>query len=284
MLCLNRYMINGFVEEQIEVDYCNEFLAINIMEKSFLTSKYKFGKAVNRVQLNRSKQNVLDCRFFHRDETFVKKWSSDLPGFTKLHLYQIIDETMFQHLVNLEELNFWRLDSAKVYSNTFACNKNLRKLKIESRELTLSSQSFNGLDNLTELNLASNQIAALPGRLFDSCTSLKVLNLSKNKFLKLGTTTFKNLVNLEELDLSFNSTLSIKRPDYSKIFACNKNLRKLNIGGISSKSLNKQSFNGLNLTTLRLAKCQITDLNEELFDGLVNLNVLDLSGNQIISF
>ena len=119
---------------------------------------------------------------------------------------------------------------------------------------------------------------SLPDGLFDNC--LKVLKLSSNKFLKLETSTFQNLVNLEGLNLSSNS---IERADYSNIFAYNKNLRKLDISCISSKSLSKQSFNGLNLTELHLRYCKITDLDEELFNGLVNLTVLDLCHNKIMS-
>jgi len=332
-----------------------------------------FGKAVNRVQLNRTKQNDLDSHFFYSDAILVEKWSSDLPGLKNFSLDRL-DKRMLQHLVSLEELEFWGKDSAKVDSNIFACNKNLRKLKIGYSVSSLNNQSFNGLFNLTELDLSSNEIAVLPYGLFDSCTALKVVNLSSNKFLKLETSTFQNLVNLEELDLSSNSiqqldsnmflcnkkliklmlnyngitqlnkdffkelnqlthldlgnnkmislpdglfdnclkvlnlsrnkflkletstfqnlvnleelNLShnyIEKADYSNIFAYNKNLRKLYISGISSKSLNKQSFNGLILTELHLRYCEITDLDEELFNGLVNLNVLDLCRNKIMS-
>ena len=62
---------------------------------------------------------------------------------------------MIQHLVNLEELNFPDIDSriAKIDSNTFAFNKNLKKLTITVSVLSLNSQIFNGLVNLTELDL-----------------------------------------------------------------------------------------------------------------------------------
>jgi len=340
-----------------------------------LRNPNQFGEAVYRVRLNRTQQNDLNSRFFHSDEKLVEKWSSDLPGLTKLEWDQL-DKTMFQHLVNLEELNFPDIDSriAKIDSNTFAFNKNLRKLTITHTVLTLNSQSFNGLVNLTELELIRCEIDALPDGLFDSCASLKVVDLSKNKFIKFETSTFQNLVNLEELDLSLNSikeldsnlfrcnkkliklglynnkisklnkdffrglcqlthlhlayneivslpeapfdnclkvvNLSrnklinlgtstfqtwvnleeldfsfnpIERVDYSNILACNKNLRKLNISGISSKSLNNQSFYGLNLTELDLQSCQIMDLTEKLFNSLLNLTRLDLSNNEIMS-
>jgi Leucine-rich repeat (LRR) protein len=174
--------------------------------------------------LNRTKLNDLDSKFFRSDETLVEKWSSDLPGLTKLS-WDRLDKTIFQHLVLLEELKFWRLGEGNVDSNIFACNKNLRKLKISSKKLSLNSQSFNGLINLTELDLSSNQIASLPNGLFDSCTALKIVNLSYNKIIKLETSTFQNLVNLEELYLSLNS---IEELD-SNLFHCNKKLIKLRL-------------------------------------------------------
>ncbi len=183
-----------------------------------------FCTAVNRVQLNRTKLNDLDSKFFRSDETLVEKWSSDLPGLKKFK-WNRLDKRMFQHLVNLEELKFWRMDLAKVDSYIFADSQSLRKLEISSKKLTLNSQSFNGLINLTELDLSSNQIASLPNGLFDSCTALKIVNLSYNKIIKLETSTFQNLVNLEELYLSLNS---IEELD-SNLFHCNKKLIKLRL-------------------------------------------------------
>ena len=76
-------MINGFEDEQIEVDFCNEYLAINILERKSILTFSNFGKAVIRIQLNRTKLNDLDNRFFHSHEILVENWSSDLPGLKK---------------------------------------------------------------------------------------------------------------------------------------------------------------------------------------------------------
>ena len=76
-------MIDGLKEEQIEADYCNEFLAIRLLETSILSDTNQLGQAVNRVRLNRTKLNDLDNRFFHSDEFLVEIWSSDLPGLKK---------------------------------------------------------------------------------------------------------------------------------------------------------------------------------------------------------
>ena len=228
---------------------------MHLLERSILKHTNQLGQVVNRVQLNRTKLNDLDNRFFHSDEILVEKWSSDLPGLKKFNLDRL-DKRMFQHLVNLEELKFWRMDLAKVDSYIFADNQSLRKLEISSKKLTLNSQSFNGLINLTELDLSSNQIAALPDCLFDSCTALKIVNLSYNNIIKLETPTFKNLVNLEELNLTSNS---IKEFD-SNVFLCNKELIKL-----------------------RLNYNEITQLNEDFFKGLYQLTHLDLAYNQIVS-
>jgi Leucine-rich repeat (LRR) protein len=363
---------------KIEVDFCNYFFAFNLLKRSLLPLKHtnQFGQVVYRVQLNRTKLNELGNEFFHSEESLVEKWSSYLPGLTKLKWHRLA-KTMFQHLVNLEELKLSSINPEEVDSNTFACNNNLRKLEISSEKLSLNSQSFNGLVNLTELDLSSNQIAALPDGLFDSCTALKIVNLSNNYIIKLETSTFQNLVNLEELNLSSNSIIEldsalflcnkkliklkfnknkitqlnkdflrglcqlthlhladneivslpecpfdsclkvvnlshnkfliletstfenlinleeldlsinyIERVDYSNILARNKNLRKLNISyncNTSSSSLNNQSFYGLNLTELNLQSCQIMDLTEKLFDGLVNLTGLYLRFNGIIN-
>jgi len=294
-------MINGFEEEQIEVDYCNEFLAIRLLETSILSDTNQFGQAVNRVRLNRTQQNDLDNRFFHSDEILVEKWSSDLPGLKKFK-WNRLDKRMFQHLVNLEEFKLWRMYSAKVDFNTFAFNKNLKKLTITVSVLSLNSQSFNGLVNLTELDLSLNRIVALPDGLFDSCTALRVVDLSRNILIKFETSTFQNLVNLEELYLSSNF---IKEID-SYMFRCNKKLIKLGLNNNKISKLNKDFFRGLcQLTHLHLAYNEIVSLPEgpfdsclqmmnfshnklinletSLFNSLVNLTRLDLSNNEIMS-
>ena len=262
MLCLFRFKINGYEDGQIKVDYCNEFLAIYLLERSiYKTRKNLFGKAVDRVQLNRTKLNELDSAFFNGSETLVEKWSSDLPCLTKL-CWNRLDKRVFQHLNNLEELHLY-MYLAKVDSNIFACNKNLRKLKIESRQLTLNSQSFNGLVNLTELDLSYNNLVALPDGLLGN-NSIKLKRL-------------KNLVNLEKLDLSSNSIQEID----SNMFFCNKKLIKLRLNNNKITKLNEDFFRGLSrLTHLYLANNQLTSLPEGLFENC--WKVVDLSSNKLI--
>ena len=201
--------------------------------------------------------------FLNGSETLVEKWSSDLPCLTKL-CWNRLDKRVFQHLNNLEELHLY-MYLAKVDSNIFACNKNLRKLKIESRELTLNSQSFNGLVNLTELDLSDNNLAAV------------LDGLLGNDSIKLKASTLKNLVNLEKLDLSSNSIQELD----SNIFLCNKKLIKLRLNNNKITKLNEDFFRGLSrLTHLYLAKNQLTSLPEGLFENC--LKVVDLSSNKLI--
>ena len=75
-------MINGFEDEQIEVDFCNEYLAINILERKSILTFSNFGKAVIRIQLNRTNLKYCDHEFFDDRVELVEKWSSYLPGFT----------------------------------------------------------------------------------------------------------------------------------------------------------------------------------------------------------
>jgi len=200
--------------------------------------------------------------FLNGSETLVEKWSSDLPCLTKLS-WDLLDKRISQHLVNLEELHLY-MYLAKVDSNIFACNKNLRKLKIESRQLTLNSQSFNGLVNLTELDLSDNNLAAvLDGLLGNNSIKLKA--------------SLKNLVNLEKLDLSSNSIQEID----SNMFFCNKKLIKLRLNNNKITKLNNDFFRGLSrLTHLYLANNQLTSLPEGLFENC--LKVVDLSRNKLI--
>jgi Leucine-rich repeat (LRR) protein len=298
MLHLNRYMINGFEEEQIEVDYCNEFLAIHLL--SILKHTNQFGQAISRVRLNRTQQNELDGRFFHSSEKLVEKWSNDLPGLKKLN-WNNFNKRMFKHLVNLEELKLSSINPEEVDSNIFSNNKNLRMLIVTDTKLTLNSQSFNRLVNLTELDLSENHLVDLPDGLFDSCTALKVVDLSKNEFIKFETSTFQNLVNLEELDLSLNN---IKELD-SNLFRCNKKLFKLRLGqnkinletstfqnlidleklDLSYNYIERADYSNIfaynkNLRILNISHNSLSSLNNQSFNGL-NLTELHLRNCQI---
>jgi len=103
MLCILRCYWAHYKSEsediwrQIEVDYCNEILAFNILywndilkiyhENLYGEEENLYDKAVNRIQLNRTNLKYCDHKFFDDRVELVEKWSSYLPGLTQLCWY-----------------------------------------------------------------------------------------------------------------------------------------------------------------------------------------------------
>jgi Leucine-rich repeat (LRR) protein len=135
-------------------------------------------------------------------------------------------------------------------------NLNLNKLKdlelrfYETHELT--ENLFDGLINLKELVLSTNNINHIGPNAFRILGNLTVLFLINNKISELNANALEGLVNLKELYLNENEL----------------------------KKINKNAFKGLdNLKKLDLSYNRLSELNPRLFEGLNNLKELSLSRN-----
>ena len=73
----------------------------------------------------------------------------------------------------------------------------------------LQAGDFNGLINLTELQLYDNELTELPPNIFDDLTRLIELNLSNNQLRELPAGVFSNLMQLENLNLTSNQIAAL---------------------------------------------------------------------------
>lgn len=73
----------------------------------------------------------------------------------------------------------------------------------------MPEEVFDGLDNLTSLDLGDNQIGALPEEVFDGLDSLKSLVLLQNQLSTLPEELFDGLSALVELNLARNQITSL---------------------------------------------------------------------------
>lgn len=86
-------------------------------------------------------------------------------------------------------------------------------------ELTLSPESFRGLDGLEKLRLFGTELSRVPERAFVEAPNLRVLQLYINEIVELSPGAFSELHKLEELNLTDNPgapfpiTLSLERTD-----------------------------------------------------------------------
>eukprot|EP00042_Codosiga_hollandica_P049254 m.567814 g.567814 ORF g.567814 m.567814 type:complete len:188 (+) comp57838_c0_seq53:825-1388(+) len=69
---------------------------------------------------------------------------------------------------------------------------------------TLNSGTFNGLTNLTSLQLSSNRLASISAFTFASLTNLNTLSLASNNLVSIADNVFAGPASLGILDLSYN--------------------------------------------------------------------------------
>ncbi|CAH0730824.1 unnamed protein product, partial [Brenthis ino] len=167
-------------------------------------------------------------------------------------------------------------------------------------QLTLYNRTFANLPSLTELKLEGNSIETLPGDLLSNSTSLKKLYLQRNQLASLPRLLFSGL-RLRELDLSSNNltflweeqlrdqdqleSLQLQKNALehlpSVLFEDTANLKVLDLKHNNISSLRGGVFNKLSqLEQLYLDWNRISEL-KNVFDGLVKLEVLSLSHNNI---
>ncbi|KAI5757588.1 TLR8 [Gulo gulo luscus] len=150
---------------------------------------------------------------------------------------------------------------------------------INKKGMNITDGAFLNLQNLNQLLLEDNQLYQIPGGLPGS---LKELSLIKNNIIRVTKKNTSGLTNLERLYLSWNC-----------YFGNNCVNKTFDIGDGTFESLtNLQvlslSFNKLvhvppklpdSLRELYLSNAKIKIIRQEDFKGLRNLRVLDLSGN-----
>jgi Leucine-rich repeat (LRR) protein len=173
----------------------------------------------------------------------------------------------------LKELGLQRNRLGKLEADSFTCVPSLETLRLSNNTiLTISAQSFNGLNNLKVLDISwtsRNEWPKISGsfdenepflhiedNIFSSLRSLRTLTLRKCKIQTISIQTFNGLVNLHSLDLSYN------------------NLRQLDDNVFSFLS---------SLARLDLSNSKLEAISKSAFSGLVNLTGVNLSMNQFVS-
>ena len=116
----------------------------------------------------------------------------------------------------------------------------------------LKSGDFDGITNLTLLNLSGNELSSLSAGIFDKLTNLKTLSLFKNQLSSLPTGIFDKLTNLKTLNLSGNQLSSLPSGLFDKL---------------------------TNLTTLNLLDNPLRSLPNGYFDKLTSLKTIFLPPN-----
>ena len=170
---------------------------------------------------------------------------------------------------------------------------NLKKVNFEDLKLKSVPREIKGLENISDLNLMSNQVD------FSEITgfkNLEKLNLSDNKISNIEG--IENLSKLNKLELNFNEINEIpdnlnklqsleildltgnKLSEISKGISELKNLKVLNLSINKINSIKEPLDKLINLETLVLSENKIEKIDKELYK-LKNLKKLDFQRNKI---
>jgi Leucine-rich repeat (LRR) protein len=225
------------------------FLSSNLNKQTNLCSS--FAAYDNLIELNLSSNQIefLDkhsfwClnslqRLFLRRNYLKTIDLSDLDRLTRLDML-ILDSNEIEQLVN--QNNYSKMVRLAVLSLNF------------NRIKYIEALAFNGLKNLTELNLLLNLYLNLKTSIFNNLRSLKLLRISSLNQTELNEQSFVGLVSLSELRLERARISTITNGTFLPL---------------------------LNLKALYLDNNDITQLSRNVFDGLINLEVLSLTGNPL---
>ncbi|MCY4374752.1 MAG: fibronectin type III domain-containing protein, partial [Spirochaetaceae bacterium] len=150
-------------------------------------------------------------------------------------------------------------------------------LYLTGQDLTaLKPGDFDGLTNLTFLDLRNNRLTALPVGVFDELTAMTALGLARNELTALPDGVFDKLTALNWLALARNELTALPAGVFDQL----KSLTQLNLHNNAVAELAADTFAELSsLTTLRLQGNRISSLPDGLFAGLHALSDLSLESN-----
>ena len=268
--------------------------------------------SVQRLLIEQTQLTTLQADDF---DGLTRVWRLSLVG----NQLTTLPEGVFDGLTSLENLDLSADRWATLPAGVFDGLTSLEWLQIGfNNQLTeLPAGLFDGLTSLQHLHLYHNQLAELPAGLFDGLTSLEGLSLNDNHLSALPAGLFDGLTSLKVLDLSNNHLVDLtpndpvfaglpsgvdlrlggqtEPPELVNICDRTPELRRIILGALFRLGLFNESGGCAAVDSSDLAS--ITSLNASVsssrnqepltnlqagdFDGLTNLETLDLSGNQL---
>ncbi|KAF5284894.1 hypothetical protein FQR65_LT13370 [Abscondita terminalis] len=185
-----------------------------------------------------------------------------------LHCKNALDFPKGNKLVRILEIKESHLSA--IPKNVFIEKKltSLKALILRNSDIKeISIDAFNGLENLSFLDLTGNKLNDSQLN-FENLSNLKILSLACNQLNSIRSESFQNLNNLLVLDLFQNNIVSIDERLLPS-------LRRIEFLDVASNPFNA-SATSLISTTLRFLRISLRNVTFDFFQKLSNLEVLDL--------
>ncbi|KAJ1131391.1 hypothetical protein NDU88_009728 [Pleurodeles waltl] len=251
---LRRLGKNAFQSfRSLETLYLNKAKLQQIDPGAFNNLKYLHTLSMERNQLKELKELVF--------RSLRRLQNLDLSKNFLTHL----TPKAFIGLAELKNMSLRNCKIVVVTRDSFTYLRKLVFLDLSSNSLTLiKDNTFEKLNKLEILLLTGNKISAVKTQGFRGLHSLRYLSLSRNHIYKLDPDRFRFLRGLSGLDLSMNKLTSWNRFQMHSPF---QELRSLKLLDLSSQEKNDEMSN-----------------SDQLFEGLQNLEILNLRSNPIMPF
>ncbi|KDQ86775.1 Leucine-rich repeat transmembrane neuronal protein 3 [Zootermopsis nevadensis] len=147
-------------------------------------------------------------------------------------------------------------------------------------DLTNTSFSNKGTNQLTSLYIYNNKIRNIEREAFVSLKNLKSLFMGNNKLTYIHPDAFISIKNLEELDLHGNNiNLGDEGPFRHLVNLFSLNIANCNLGIIPNATFQRT----VKLSRIDMSNNKLTHIDDHLFDNLYSLQFLNLTGNLLTS-
>ncbi|KAM9800279.1 leucine-rich repeats and immunoglobulin-like domains protein 2 isoform X2 [Syngnathus typhle] len=228
------------------------------------------------LKLNRNRLTALPAKVFK------------LPSLQFLEMkrnrIRIVDSLTFKEMDALQSLKLQRNGITKLMDGAFFGLISMEELELEHNNLTEVNKGWlYGLRMLRILRVSQNAVSIIRPDAWEFCQKLEELDLSSNHLTRLEDTAFVGLGLLESLNLGENSISHVEE----RVFSSLANLRTLDIHNNEISWAIEDSiclFDGMKkLNTLILQRNKIKSITKKAFEGLDELEHLDLGSNDIMS-
>ena len=156
-------------------------------------------------------------------------------------LKRSILEKEYKFLLHLRTVRLNYRKFSCLEAGLFKNMNSLETINLAKNEINAINQDFIGLKKLKELQLSCNKInGCLTDQMFNGLLNLTTIDLSFNLINKLNDKTFNRLLNLKSIDLSHNLIENIEKPFENLV-----NLNSVDLSDNEIDRIDQDAFKGL---------------------------------------